>query len=942
MHQTSLSRRILRVLALVVSTALLLVAAVVLLFLLSGQETRRDLLIGAVETFTGDTLHLGEPFRLELGRELLLEAGDLQWNEQQGEAGFQAQKVLLRFPLLPLMVDRRLELTLHLEESRLDLVWSKEKESRDSGELPITLVPVDIRINRLSVYRVPAGKEDSEARTLLLDHAGLHREGSMIALDVGGRYLEFPIQLQTRSSQEADGQEGGQRIELSGTLGRLKLSGRGWQAPWSGNALPDFGLQLHLQAPGLRIFDGRLLPRVPDMGPLEGDAELQWDGTLSARNLSLQLKDKTARLDVKGEIGDLLTGGGMKIRLEAVSPRPAELLKRWDVEVPPLLNELKATAFLQGDYGQPQLAEIRIDGGGEHLKLLAEGEVKDLLTGEGLDLALQADSTRAGELLKSLGADIPEEIDQLHLAGRLGGPWNEISLRQIALKLDGEALSFEASGEASALNDPERLKLRLEGEGTADRQPVQLSFELDGKARPPLAFILAMPGVKLHGKGSYQADGARWHSEMEIEGSAEDLSRVGKLLQVKLDPAKPVRAGARLILEPHRYQLKNLELLAGQSDLGGELLLVRGQDGRSRIEGTLESRRFDLNELLPQPDRIDAKLVDKGEKITPDELEKAERSQLFSDEPIELEWLANSDLDLRFRVGALMHRKILLNRLAGDLRLRARKLGFTLDEGLAGGKPLKIDFNLDGTEKTAKWSLKLDLEEARLGELFPALQLPGDSGTLTLKTALHSQGANLETVVAGLEGKLTLLLNSVPFVGTMPNELGRPLMSRLDPAAYEKGNDRLECAAFYVEFAEGFARTPRRVALQFPQVTWIGSGVLDLKSEKILLKLTPYPRTGLGISLKGLADVVAVSGTISRPYIVIDPGGALKTYFSWAAAAATGGASLLVQGYLEKQLASSGVCKRIAEGDPKQNEAKTPAPGKKTSKKPTSLDILDH
>ena len=63
--------RLLKTLGYTIAGVVLLLLSALALFQLSSQETRRDLLIGAVETATGGTLRVGTPFRLELGRELL-------------------------------------------------------------------------------------------------------------------------------------------------------------------------------------------------------------------------------------------------------------------------------------------------------------------------------------------------------------------------------------------------------------------------------------------------------------------------------------------------------------------------------------------------------------------------------------------------------------------------------------------------------------------------------------------------------------------------------------------------------------------------------------------------------------------------------------------------------------------------------------------------------
>ncbi len=655
-----LFHRLLKTLGYTIAGVVLLVLSALALFQLASQETRRDLLIGAVGAATGGTLQVGAPFRLELARELLLEVAGLQLQSPDGKPWFDAQKVRLRFPLLPLLLHRRLELTLHLEKSRLYL--GKEEAGEQGISLPFTPVPVEISLSKLEVLQF-ADDEDGKARPLAsLDHALLREKQGEMLLDLKGNYSGLPLQMKTVFSTE--------------------------------------------------------------------------------------------------------------------------------------------------------------------------------------------------------------------------------------------------------------------------------------EPHPPVTIYIAGPGMELNGKGRFQVNQARWRVEMEIDGSARDLARIGKLLEVELNPVEPVRTRARLVLEPEHLLLQQFQFSAGGNDLGGNLAFSRPKNGKLRVEGSLESRALDLSRLVPRKRAMEVRLVDKGEEVPLRELKKAVQEQLFTETPIRLGWLGTVDARIRFRLGELRSHGILLKRLEGNLRLSQRNLDLAVEKGFGGGRPVEGELHLSSVEKPAKWSLGLKLDDADIATLLPGFELQPASGTLSLNLNLRSRGNTPAAIFAGLEGNETLLVRDTSFTFDQPNELGRSLLSRLDPASYKKGRDRIECAALYVEFGDGMARTPRKIAVQFPEVTWLGDGVLELKTERISLKMTPHSRTGLGLSLKGIADLIAVSGTLSRPYIIIDPSGALLTSLSWTAAAATGGTSLLIQGLLERNLVSGDVCGRIVSGEKPGKKAAAAKSGNKT-KKISNLDILD-
>ena len=69
----------------------------------------------------------------------------------------------------------------------------------------------------------------------------------------------------------------------------------------------------------------------------------------------------------------------------------------------------------------------------------------------------------------------------------------------------------------------------------------------------------------------------------------------------------------------------------------------------------------------------------------------------------------------------------------------------------------------------------------------------------------------------------------------------------------------------------------------------IGSGTIDLKTEKLDIGITPKAREGTGISVGQLAELVRVRGTLANPKPGVDTMAALKAGAGAGAALATGG-----------------------------------------------------
>ena len=96
-------------------------------------------------------------------------------------------------------------------------------------------------------------------------------------------------------------------------------------------------------------------------------------------------------------------------------------------------------------------------------------------------------------------------------------------------------------------------------------------------------------------------------------------------------------------------------------------------------------------------------------------------------------------------------------------------------------------------------------------------------------------------------------------------------------------------------------------------VTWFGSGEINLKTEEIDFGMSPKPRKGLGISLGSLAKMVAVGGTLAHPRIVLDPKDIAVKYGKYTAAMATGGLTLAADLLFSRIKANTDVCANILE-----------------------------
>jgi len=827
-------RRIIKTISYLLVFLSLIFLVSVLLFSFSGEGTRRELLVSVVETVTGGELTLGEPFRLEVGRELRLEAGGVKIVEARKVpfVRFEADRVELRFPLLPLLLQRRLELEYRQEGGVVELSPGKGAEA--PGPVLVSLVPVKVTLQDVRVL-LPA--EKGGPRTLSLSRLSLRRADERLELDLEGRYGEQGLRVETTLAALPD-PEGRRAMRIEARIGGLEVVGEGWQGPGK----PSLRLHLSARAPGLRILKGPPFDSLPELGPVEVESDLVLDGAYRAENLRVSLD------------------------------------------------------------------------GGKRFRLRAKGRIADLATGDGLALALEAGSGDTRGFLAALGVDWRVPFDRAELAGTLAGDYEALRLEGMKLDLQGKEVRVQAEGKAEGIGRVETLVLHLGGVAVVQERKMEFSLRLDRerKGRRPLGLKVAGDGVQLRSEGFLVVAAKEPAVEMEVEGEAADLVRLEPWLGMEFNPVKPVKLRGRFVARPSHLDLEIGELLVGDSDLQGRLAFGVRPGAPLHVEGALSSRNWNLSEQLLRRKRVQPRLV-QGEEADADALAKGgEQERLFSREPFGLGWISAWEGRVALRFGELRHRHYRMEELSAEMVATGTEVRLDAIRGRMGGAPVEGAFRLDGAASPPEMALRLQFAGADLAAGFPGFGLPADSGTVGLALDLRAAGRSQAEVAASMEGEIRLQLHDTPFGFGLPRALEKSLLEHLNPLAKEEPEARrLECGALYAKLEKGVARTPRGVAIVFPQVAWVGDGVVDLGKETLYVTLKPRPRKRFSLSLKGLADLVAVSGTLSSPYIVINPRGALLTSLSYTAAVYSGGASLLVESILDELRRKKDPCAHV-------------------------------
>jgi 3-oxoacyl-[acyl-carrier protein] reductase len=114
-------------------------------------------------------------------------------------------------------------------------------------------------------------------------------------------------------------------------------------------------------------------------------------------------------------------------------------------------------------------------------------------------------------------------------------------------------------------------------------------------------------------------------------------------------------------------------------------------------------------------------------------------------------------------------------------------------------------------------------------------------------------------------------------------------------------------------YAEAYTTSKHGLALQTDKLNVLGGGAIKLETEEIELRFKTVKRTGVGLSLLGVADrFVVVDGTLKHPRATIDPGNLLvEGVAAWASA----GLSLVADQFIQRVTAFGSPCEKVLQRD---------------------------
>ncbi len=354
-----------------------------------------------------------------------------------------------------------------------------------------------------------------------------------------------------------------------------------------------------------------------------------------------------------------------------------------------------------------------------------------------------------------------------------------------------------------------------------------------------------------------------------------------------------------------------MKLLLGKTDFSGDVAVnVSGK--RPDITANLSSSMINLVDFAG----------DDKEKT------KENKNRIFSPEPLSLSGLQAVNAKVTINAKQVKTSSLVLGKTKIVASLKDSNFLIKPLSTLIAGGSLNGNINLTASGKIAALTTDISLkglEPSQIGDLKG--KISGAKTDVTIKVKGKGNGNSVSQIMAGLNGNVLIKSGGGAVKGFGIGIANTSLLTMLNPMAESSAETKLECLVMNFDIKNGIATTNKGIAAVTREMSVIGSGTIDLKTEKININIKPSAREGLGLNAGQLAGMLKLGGTLAEPSPTVD---AKSTLVAAGAAVATGGLSVLAKGLLDQTTADADPCASALGQKPATTSKKEGAPSAAT------------
>jgi hypothetical protein len=416
-------------------------------------------------------------------------------------------------------------------------------------------------------------------------------------------------------------------------------------------------------------------------------------------------------------------------------------------------------------------------------------------------------------------------------------------------------------------------------------------------------------------------------SRIDIEGSVEDLERLGALFAAEGLPAAPLDLNGSVMLGGDTYELRNVvaKVAAAEArldaDIGRETIDMERLEIKVGPSDFVGSLRADLGEPLALVVKGESKLIDVTPPPTRDPQAAPASAQpageptepkspwLFGEEELPFDRLGSASIDIELKIAELRRAELraqdIVLALKGENAVFNLATTFVDPQGGSGEGTVE----LATADNSADLSIALDLKDLRLNLMSGEVDSPQQVPPIGVSVDIRSKGTSPRALAASSTGRVVFTQGAGRVdnnaVGLASSDILAQVFSALNPFAKDEEHSNWECTVLRLDLTDGVGVLTPMLA-QAEKILIVGSGTVDLTTEKLDIEFNTKPRSGVGVTADMfVTPFVKVGGTLAEPGVSLNAGG---TLLAGGMAILTGGASILVKGMADRATAEGDQC----------------------------------
>jgi uncharacterized protein involved in outer membrane biogenesis len=436
--------------------------------------------------------------------------------------------------------------------------------------------------------------------------------------------------------------------------------------------------------------------------------------------------------------------------------------------------------------------------------------------------------------------------------------------------------------------DQQRRQMTFDGSGSYQGRPAKLKatlgslMVLEAHQQPyPLNIALTAGDIRMRVAGSIAEPRALQGLNLELEIAGNDLSELFPLTGIPIPPSPPYQLSGRLERKGTAWVFKSFAGKLGDSDMRGDVAVDFGRQ-RPQIRGEVVSKLLDLKDL--------AGFIGASEGGPDAKIETRPGGKVLPDKDIDLTKLRAVDADIAFKGTRIVTPKVPIDTLEAKVSLddgtfRVQPATFAIGKGKA-----RLFFSLYGAEQPVRSDIEAVIEQVDLRRLLQGSDFVRETaGSFNGRAKLSSTGTSVADIAGSANGDVMVVMTDGRFSRLLVELIGIDIVESLGILLNGDESIPVRCIVADLGARQGIFDA-RTLVFDTSDTNVIGSGTINMREERLDLRLWPYPKDFSPLTLR---TPISVQGTLAEPDGFPDPAdigveGGLKKVLNAALTVVTG------------------------------------------------------